>query len=62
MSALGPLLSSVYMTTCPQLAKAAVRAADEGAGFDPYRTFGVSRYSFSPTHEKLAASFGGPPM
>jgi hypothetical protein len=30
-----PVLSSVYITTCPQLAKAAVRAADEGAGFDP---------------------------
>jgi hypothetical protein len=29
--------SSVYITTCPQLAKAAVRAADEGAGFDPGR-------------------------
>ena len=28
-----PLPSSLYITTCPQLAKAAVRAADEGAGF-----------------------------
>ena len=26
----GPVLSSVYIATCPQLAKAAVRAADEG--------------------------------
>ena len=32
-AALGPLPSSVYITTCPQLAKAAMRAADEGAGF-----------------------------
>jgi hypothetical protein len=32
---LGPVLSSVYITTCPQLAKAALRAADERAGFDP---------------------------
>jgi hypothetical protein len=31
-SAFGPLPSSVYITTCPQLAKAAVRAADEGGG------------------------------
>jgi hypothetical protein len=29
-AAFGPVLSSVYITTCP---KAAVRAADEGAGF-----------------------------
>ena len=36
-AAFGPVPSSVYITTCPQLAKAAVRAADEGAGFDPYR-------------------------
>jgi hypothetical protein len=26
----GPVPTSVYITTCPQLAKAAVRAADEG--------------------------------
>src|SRR4051812_47281590 len=32
-----PVPSSVYITICPQLAKAAVRAADEGAGFDPHR-------------------------
>jgi hypothetical protein len=31
------VLSSVNITTCPQLAKAAMRAADEGAGFDPFR-------------------------
>jgi hypothetical protein len=30
---IGPVLSSVYIATCPQLAKAAVRAADEGANF-----------------------------
>ena len=35
MPACGPVLSGVYITTCPQLAKAAMRAADEGAGFDP---------------------------
>jgi hypothetical protein len=35
ISAIGPLPSSVYITTCPQLAKAAVRAADEVAGLDP---------------------------
>jgi hypothetical protein len=35
-----PVPSSVYITTCPQLAKAAVRAADEGAGFDPKRSSG----------------------
>jgi hypothetical protein len=34
-AAIGPVPSSVYITTCPQLAKAAERAADEGAGFDP---------------------------
>src|SRR5207237_9138099 len=39
----GPGPSSVYITTCPQLAKAAVRAADEGAGFDPNRTRGSFR-------------------
>jgi hypothetical protein len=33
----GPVQSSVYITTCPQLAKAAMRAADDGAGFDPER-------------------------
>src|SRR4029450_11001995 len=37
VSPCGPLPSSVYITTCPQLAKAAVRAADEGGGFDPGR-------------------------
>jgi hypothetical protein len=29
-SGFGPLPSSVYITTCPQLAKAAVQTADEG--------------------------------
>jgi hypothetical protein len=31
-NSIGPVPSSGYITTCPQLAKAAVRAADEGAG------------------------------
>src|SRR5438445_1095208 len=34
-----PLHSRVYITSCPQLVKAAVRAADEGPGFDPEEPF-----------------------
>jgi hypothetical protein len=36
----GPLPSSVYITTCPQLAKVDVRVGDDGAGFDPQQTLG----------------------
>jgi len=48
MSAFGPVLSSVYIATCPQLAKAAVRAADEGAGFDPELPSAARRFRNAP--------------
>src|SRR5438105_2857264 len=41
MADFGPVPSSVYITTCPQLAKAAMRASERRGGFDPSETLAL---------------------